>query len=94
LPQMPKWKFTLRQSLKFLLEQSWTLGLSCLCWIEAAKVAEEAKRARMMVLENMLLSGDESIEDLKWEDVIIECLKVMIVDDERYLFSAELVQFL
>jgi len=66
LPQMPKWKFTLRQSLKSLLEQSWTLGLSCLCWMEAAKAAEEAKRARMRVLENMVLGWDESVEDLKW----------------------------
>jgi len=62
--------------------------------MEAAKAAEEAKRARMIVLENMLLDWDESIEDLKWEDVMIECWKVMVVDDERYLFSAELPQFL
>lgn len=62
--------------------------------MEAAKAAEEAKRARMMVLENMMLDWDESIEDLEWEDMMIECWKVMVVDDERYLFSAELLQFL
>jgi len=48
----------------------------------------------MMVLENMMLDWDESIEDLEWEDMMIECWKVMVVDDERYLFSAELLQFL
>ena len=62
--------------------------------MEAAKAAEEAKRARMMVLENMLLDWDESIEDLEWEDMMIECWKVMVVDDERCLFSADFLQLL
>jgi len=34
------------------------------------------------------------MKDLKWEDVMIEYWKVMVVDDERYLFSAEFIQFL
>ena len=36
----------------------------------------------------------ESIEDLEWQDMMIECWKVMDVDDERCLFFVDFLQFL
>lgn len=97
LPQMPKWKWTVSQSLKSLLLQRVTLGLICLDSKGAARTDEMATRVTRKVLENILKYLSWSKETLKdWMMLVerVEWYCRVLVMRERLLFSVAARQLL